>query len=63
MEDLGTNVKADVKGNELTIKVDLSQNFGLSPSGKTYTVGTSHGFKNVTKDIAISLNVNKKKAA
>ena len=39
-----TNVKFEVKDNELVIKVDLTQDHGKSKSGKTSTVATTHGF-------------------
>ncbi len=56
------NVVATVKGNMLTLTIDLTKNFGPSKSGKTVTVATSNGFQKVptTDDISFSLNVNKK---
>lgn len=37
------NVQTDVKGNILTLTVDLSQEKGLSSSGKTIIVASSEG--------------------
>jgi hypothetical protein len=41
------NVKSEVKGNTLTITVDLTQTLGPSKSGKTVMVGTSEGIQMV----------------
>lgn len=55
------NVKMSVDGNKLTIEVDLSQNFGLSSSGKSIVIASTEGNKAVlgTEDIKIGLNVYK----
>ena len=55
------NVTLSVDGSKLTIEVDLSQNFGLSSSGKSIVIATSEGNKSVpgTEDIKIGLNVYK----
>lgn len=37
------NVTMEVVGDELTIKVNLKQEFGKSKSGKTVVVGTTEG--------------------
>lgn len=37
------NVELEVTGNILTIKVDLSKEFGPSSSGKTIIVGSTEG--------------------
>jgi len=37
------NVKMEVKDNILTITVDLSQNFGLSGSGKSQIIASTSG--------------------
>ena len=57
------NVEMTVEGDELTIKVDLGQNFGDSKSGKTVIVATTAGNAKVpdTDDVLIGLNVFKKK--
>ena len=51
-----------VEGNILTIKVDLSKEYGPSASGKTTIVATTEG--NITvpeRDEKVGLNVYKKK--
>ena len=56
------NVEMSVDGNILTIKVDLSKEFGPSSSGKTIIVASTEG--NVTiEDRAekVGLNVYRKK--
>jgi hypothetical protein len=56
------NVELKVEGNILTIKVDLSKEYGPSSSGKTIIVASTEG--NVTvpeRDEKIGLNVYKKK--
>jgi len=56
------NVELTVEGTMLTIKVDLSQDFGPSSSGKTTIIATTEG--NVTvpeREEKIGLNVYKKK--
>ncbi|MCL5945776.1 MAG: hypothetical protein M1472_02845 [Planctomycetes bacterium] len=57
------NVDMKVEGNILTIKVDLSKEFGPSASGKTIIIASTEG--NVTvpdRDEKIGLNVYRKKA-
>ena len=48
-----------VDGNFLTIRVDLSKDYGLSPSGKSLVIGTTE--KNVPigdrNDYRVGLNV------
>jgi hypothetical protein len=56
------NVELSVTGNMLTIKVDLSQDFGPSSSGKTTIIASTEG--NVTipdREEKIGLNIYKKK--
>jgi hypothetical protein len=56
------NVELTVEGTILTIKVDLSKDFGPSSSGKTTIIATTEG--NVTvpeREEKIGLNVYKKK--
>jgi hypothetical protein len=56
------NVEMKVEGNILTIKVDLSKEFGPSSSGKTTIVASTEG--NVAlqdRDEKVGLNVYKKK--
>ncbi len=56
------NVELSVDGNILTIRVDLSKEFGPSSSGKTIIVASTEG--NVTipdRQEKIGLNVYRKK--
>lgn len=56
------NVEMHVEGTILTIKVDLSKEFGPSASGKTTIIATTEG--NVTvpgREEKIGLNIYKKK--
>jgi len=57
------NVEMSIDGNILTIKVDLSKEFGPSTSGKTTIIASSEGNKGVPgkEDVKIGLNVYKKK--
>src|SRR6185369_3465133 len=56
------NVEMTVAGNILTIKVDLSKEFGPSASGKTIIVASTEG--NITipeREEKVGLNVYRKK--
>jgi hypothetical protein len=56
------NVEMTVAGNVLTIKVDLSREFGPSASGKTIIIASTEG--NVTipdREEKVGLNVYRKK--
>ena len=55
------NVEFAVEGNILTIKIDLSKEFGLSSSGKNIIVASTEG--NVTipdREEKIGMNVYRK---
>ncbi|GJQ50400.1 hypothetical protein KsCSTR_14300 [Candidatus Kuenenia stuttgartiensis] len=55
------NVELSVEGNILTIKIDLSKEFGLSSSGKNIIVASTEG--NVTipdREEKIGMNVYRK---
>ena len=57
------NVELTVEGTMLTIKVDLTKDFGPSSSGKTIIIASTEG--NVTipdREEKIGLNIYKKKA-
>ena len=52
------NVEMNVEGETLTIKVDLSKDFGQSKSGKTIIVASTEGNVSVPeRDEKIGLNV------
>ena len=56
------NVEMSVEGNILTLKVDLSKEFGPSSSGKTIIIGSTEGNVSVPdRDEKVGLNVYKKK--
>ena len=59
---MADNISVAVKGNTLTLTIDLTKDFGKSKTGKTNTVASSGGFKPVPEHdtISFSLNVNKK---
>lgn len=56
------NVQMAVDGNILTIKVDLSKEFGPSSSGKTIIVASTEGNVSIPdRDEKVGLNVYRKK--
>ncbi|MDW7727158.1 MAG: hypothetical protein SCH70_08640 [Candidatus Methanoperedens sp.] len=57
------NVEMTMEGYILTIKVDLSKEFGPSSSGKTIIIASSEGNQSLPgrEDIKIGLNLYKKK--
>ncbi len=57
------NVEMSVEGNILTIKVDLTKDFGPSASGKTIIIASSEGNQSIPgkEALKIGLNVYKKK--
>lgn len=57
------NVEMTVEGSVLTIRVDLSQEFGPSSSGKTVIIASTEGNASVPgrDDAKVGLNVYRKK--
>jgi hypothetical protein len=56
------NVDLSIEGNILTIKVDLSKDFGVSSSGKSIIIATSEGnYALPGREEKVGLNVYKKK--
>ena len=56
------NVHMSVEGNMLTIKVDLTKDFGPSTSGKTIIIASTEGNVSVPdRDEKVGLNVYRKK--
>lgn len=53
------NVKTTIKGNKLIIEVDMSKEFGLSASGKTVSIASTKGNKDVHNGVILGLNVYK----
>jgi hypothetical protein len=58
------NVEMSIEGNILTIKVDLSKDFGPSASGKTIIIASSEGNQSIPgkEEAKIGLNVYKNKS-
>ena len=56
------NVEFSVKGNTLTITVDLSKEFGPSSSGKTIIIASTEGNLSLPgRNEVVGLNVYRKK--
>ena len=56
------NVKVTIEGDILTIKVDLTKEFGPSSSGKTIIIASTEGNVSIPdRDEKIGLNVYRKK--
>lgn len=56
-----TNMQVDVKGNTLTITVQLDQQHGPSASGKTIIVASSCGAVKLPTGESVNLNVYRSK--
>lgn len=56
------NIKTTVKGNKLTIEVDLGKNLGLSGSKKSIIIASSEGNQTIegTDGVKIGLNIYRK---
>lgn len=54
--ELGTNLKAGVDGDILTITVDLSKRHGKSKSGKSEVVATTGGNVALPNGVKIGIN-------
>jgi hypothetical protein len=56
------NVEISVDGNTLTVKVDLSKEYGPSSSGKTIIVASTEGNVSIPdREEKLGLNVYRKK--
>ncbi|WP_421909723.1 hypothetical protein [Methanolacinia petrolearia] len=57
------NVDMKLEGNSLTIKVDISKDFGESKSGKSITIASTEGNVSIpdNEEIKIGLNIYRKK--
>ena len=58
------NVEMSLEGSILTIKVDLTEEFGPSASGKTIIISSTEGNVPIPgrEDVKVGLNVYHKKA-
>jgi hypothetical protein len=52
------NIEMTTEGNILTIKVDISQRFGLSSSGKSTIIASTEGNQSVPGHEAIKIGLN-----
>jgi hypothetical protein len=61
---MSKNVDLKVEGTILTIKVDLSKDFGPSSSGKTNIIASTEGNISIPgrEEVKIGLNIYKKKS-
>jgi len=57
------NVEMSIEGTTLTIKVDISKDYGESKSGKSFTIASTEGNISIpdNEDIKIGLNIYRKK--
>ncbi|KFN39218.1 hypothetical protein KN63_02750 [Smithella sp. F21] len=55
------NVEMKLDGDILTIKVDVTKEFGPSASGKTIIIASTEGNISIPDDVKIGLNVYRKK--
>jgi hypothetical protein len=55
---VGQNVELSVEGTILTVKIDLSKDFGASASGKTISIASSKGNVGVPGNEGIKIGVN-----
>lgn len=55
---MATNAKMEIKGNMLTISIDLKGARTKSASGKTLLIGATSGAEAIENDIAPGLKVN-----
>ena len=58
------NIETSVEDNVLTIKIDMSKNFGPSKSGKTIIIASSEGNISIpgNEEVKMGLNVYKSKS-
>ena len=52
-----TNVRFTVEGDELVLRVKLSETHGVSASGKSEMVASTHGNVKLADGVAFGLNV------
>jgi hypothetical protein len=57
MQNVTTKVSKD--GKKLVVEIDLTKEFGLSASGKTISIASTKGNKDVYNGIIMGLNVYK----
>lgn len=52
------NIEMTVSGDILTIKVDLSQSFGRSASGKSIIIASTEGNQTIPENVDIKAGIN-----
>lgn len=57
MAKIGDNIEASVKGNILTLTIDMSKRGELSKSGKSISIASTRGNKEVAPGIIAGINV------
>lgn len=60
---IGTNVQYRIEENKMIIEVDLTEDHGLSTSGKTHVIATTSGSRAVPTEfgtVLVGININKK---
>lgn len=57
---IGENVTAELDGNTLILRVDVTERLRLSGSGKTTIVASTGGFSSAMGGVGVSLNVTAK---
>lgn len=61
---IGTNVMCSIEGNKMIITVDLTEDHGMSSSGKTKVIATTAGSRSVPTpvgNVLVGININMKK--
>lgn len=57
---MSQNVECKVDKNKLTITIDLKQEHGESKSGKSITIGSTHGNIPIGDGVVLSVNCYKR---
>lgn len=52
------NMKVSVKGDKMTITIDLSKDYGDSKTGKTVQIASTHGNKAVPEHEGMKFGLN-----
>ncbi len=55
---IGKNITATVEGSTLTLVIDLSQEYGLSSSGKSRIIASSEGNQSAPGDGDVKIGLN-----
>jgi hypothetical protein len=58
MPEMAPNLKIDVKGEILTVMVDLSKTLGLSASGKTNVIASTRGTMEIPGKPGVKLTMS-----